>query len=128
MTKKNTSGLGKLGETLAQKYLEDNKYIILNSNYKNASGRCLGEIDVIAREGEDIVFVEVKTRKIMPNYFSLPEENISRSKLYKLNKIAQVYLKNNNLLSSSFRFDAISIIYDELNKKAQIRHLKNIFI
>jgi Holliday junction resolvase-like predicted endonuclease len=73
-----------------------------------------------------IVFVEVKTRKLKRYDESvLPEEQITKSKLNKLNKIAEVYIKENDLWSEQWRIDAISVYVVE--DKVHFKHLKNIF-
>lgn len=127
--KQNTHlSIGQRGEKAAALYLKKQGYKIIETNYKNSSGRCVGEIDIIAKDGEEYVFVEVKTRNKPSSYLNLPEENISNSKLYKLSKIASVYISTNNLFNANYRFDAISIISDAQNNTAQLKHLKNIFI
>ena len=104
------------------------------NNFQNVKGRRLGEIDIIAKTknewGEwEFVFVEVKTRIVKSGENGVPEENIDRKKLYKLQKIAQFYIRKNNLWNFNYRFDAISVILDNSCKKAKkIRHLKNIFL
>lgn len=130
MFKKSTAHLsiGARGEKSAQEYLKKCGYKILEVNFANASGRRLGEIDIIAQNGDEIVFVEVKTRKKTSPGSGLPEENITTSKLYKLNKVASFYLKQKQLSIFSYRFDAITVIADVENNTATLRHLKNIFI
>ena len=122
--------IGQRGEKAAIAYLKNIKYLILETNFCNKTGRRLGEIDIIAQDGEEIVFIEVKTRerKNFNSNASLPEENITRSKLYKLNKIATYYISSKKLYGKDYRFDAISIFSDAKNNKAQLRHIKNIFI
>jgi putative endonuclease len=121
---------GKTGEQVAANFLKASGYAILAVNFKNNFGRRLGEIDVIAREKttRQIVFVEVKTRDFQKYQHTLPEENITYSKLRKLEKIAQFYLRINHLSDADYRFDAISVLLDKENHKAQIRHLKNIYL
>jgi putative endonuclease len=120
--------IGARGEKAAVNYLKSLNYTILETNFCNQTGRRIGEIDIIAKDGEEIVFIEVKTREVRTNNITLPEENITRSKLYKLNKIAAYYISSKKLFLSPYRFDAISILSDSQNCKAELRHLKNIFI
>jgi putative endonuclease len=124
--KKTEKNVGQTGENTAVKYLKKKGYSILERNYKNKMGRQLGEIDIIAKMKDEIIFVEVKTRKMSGNGGSLPEENITYRKLERLNKIASSYIKTNNLWDFSFRFDAISIVIGK-NDVFEIRHLENIF-
>jgi putative endonuclease len=120
--------LGKIGEDTAIKFLEKLGYKILARNYQNNLGRRLGEIDIIAKEKEEIVFVEVKTRELFKYKDTLPEENITRSKLHKLNKIASCYIRNNKLWNKSYRFDAVSVWLDLASKKAEIKHIRSMFL
>lgn len=126
-TKKNLS-LGARGEKSSIKYLKSLNYTILETNFCNDSGRRLGEIDIIAKDGEEIVFIEVKTRINNPRSNFLPEENINRSKLYKMSKVASFYISKNNLFEANYRFDAISVVADPEKNTAAIKHLKSIFL
>jgi len=121
---------GQIGEKVAVNFLKEQGYEILTVNFKNNSGRRLGEIDIIVREKNtrQIVFVEVKTRDFQKYQYTLPEENITYSKLRKLEKIAQFYLKISHLSIDNYRFDAVSVLLDKENRQAKIRHLKNIYL
>jgi putative endonuclease len=125
---KNTTGLGSLGEQITAKFLRDKGFEIVEMNYKNDSGRRLGEIDIIAKENGEWVFVEVKTREYHGYKNTLPEENITSQKLRKLSRIAENYLRQKNILEDNFRFDAVSVWVDNANKMAKIKHLRNIFL
>ena len=123
-----TLSTGARGEKAALAYLKKRGYKILDNNFCNVGGRRLGEIDIIAKEGEEIVFVEVKTRTISDFKKILPEESITPAKLYKLNKAASFYISKNQLFAKPYRFDAIMLIADSENNRATLRHFKNIFI
>lgn len=125
---KEPDNLGTKGEKIAENFLKKKGYKIIGRNFKNPYGRRLGEIDIIAENGKEIVFVEVKTRTITSPSDPLPEENINRNKLHRLQKIANFYIRKNNLWDRSFHFDAISITFRENDDKPEIRHLKSIFI
>jgi putative endonuclease len=120
--------VGQMGEDIACRYLKKKGYKIIERNFRNKFGRQMGEIDIIAKTGEEIVFVEVKTREMERYSQTLPEENINRDKLHKLNKISTVYIRKNNLWNKTYHFDAISIWLDKSGKNAKVRHLENIFI
>lgn len=120
--------LGEVGEKIAAKYLKKKGYKIIEFNFSNDKGRRMGEIDVIAKDRNMIVFVEVKTRRLSSKNDVLPEESIGIRKLYRLDKIANFYLRKNNLMDSDYRFDAISVWMDEKDKKAKIKHMESIFI
>jgi putative endonuclease len=118
---------GVLGETLACTYLQRKGYTILERNFQNTKGYKYGEIDIIATQEKVIVFVEVKTRLIKKGEVIIPEENISPKKLSNLEKIAATYLSIKKLRNADCRFDAIAILLNIPLKKAQVRHLENIF-
>lgn len=111
---------GKIGEDLAEQYLIRKDYYILAKNYHSR----FGEIDIIASDGEFIVFVEVKTRT--QNMFGSPLEAITRNKLSKLVKTSQFYLSQRNLHGQPYRFDAIEIIFGNTEQKPIINHIQNI--
>ncbi len=126
--KKKKLNLGQLGEKEAAKYLKKKDYKIVAFNFQNTQGKRVGEIDIIAKEKDQIVFVEVKTRELENYEHTLPEENITRQKLYKLQKIAQVYIDKNNLWDYSYRFDAVSVWISQDRENIKIKHLKSIFL
>jgi len=111
--------LGKLGEEKAVQYLKDKGYKILERNYKTK----LGELDVVAREAKTICFVEVKTRGSQEK--GDPLESITPGKQHKLCRLAISYLKLNNLLGQSARFDAVSVYQD--GGRTDIKLIKNAF-
>lgn len=126
--RKEALSVGKRGEKAAITYLEKKGYKILDSNFFNPSGRRLGEIDIIAKDDAEVVFVEVKTRTMSDFRKIIPEESITSAKLYKLNKAASFYISKNQLFDAPYRFDAITVIADPKNSFAKLKHIKNIFI
>ena len=117
---------GQIGEQVATDYLQNKGYKILCRNFKNDSGRRLGEIDIIAQDKDELVFVEVKTREFQKYRDTLPEENITYDKLKKLSKIANAYLYTNKLQDKNYRFDAVSVWLDFETREAKVKHLSNI--
>jgi len=118
MTKERIT-LGRLGEDLARERLKDLGYRILKSNY-----RCsLGEIDLIARDGDVLVFVEIKTRR--GEYLGQVKEAVNRRKQGQLSKVALAYMKSNNLWGSKARFDVVAIGF--IDGKKEIEIVKNAF-
>lgn len=109
---------GKVCEIKAKNYLERNGYKILATNYKNK----IGEIDIIAKEKDVIVFVEVKGRH--SRLFGDPLEAINENKQSKIRRIATAYLMSKKALNCKCRFDAISVL-GELDE--EIKHIKNAF-
>ncbi|EKE14225.1 MAG: hypothetical protein ACD_12C00617G0001 [uncultured bacterium] len=124
---KDTITLGKRGEKLAAEYLKNKGLRIIEFNFKNSFGKQLGELDIIAKEKDCFVFVEVKTRFALNTTVVVPEENINRNKLHKLTKIINFYIKKNNLWDFPYRIDAISILVDKNTDQYRIKHLENIF-
>ena len=101
---KKRQNLGETGEGIATKFLEKNSYKILHKNYR----RKFGEIDIIAREGDYLVFVEVKTRKTTSH--GHPLEAVTYKKQRQISRVAQCYLAENNLFDTAARFDVVSVI------------------
>jgi putative endonuclease len=119
--------IGEQGEQIAASYLKKKGFKIIEKNFKNPFGRRLGEIDIIARKNKELIFVEVKTRILDSFDDILPEESITPSKLHKLNKIANFFLRGRHLMDTPYHFDAISIWLDKGLKVAKIKHIDNIF-
>jgi putative endonuclease len=96
--------LGVRGEEAAVAYLRQKKGVILERNY-----RCkTGEIDIICKFGQEILFVEVKTRSM--GSMGLPGEAVNRAKQRRLLKAASRYLSLNRLWDRPCRFDLITVV------------------
>ena len=106
--------LGKLGEKLALKRIKKLGYKLIESNY-----RCpLGEIDIIAKDDECLVFLEIKTRKGRSTGYA--KEAIDQRKIRQISKVALFYMKTNNCLESKSRFDVIAININGQKKELEI--------
>ncbi len=114
--------LGKVGEKCAVKYLKKNKYKILEQNYATH----FGEIDIIAKDNDCYVFIEVKTRT--SDKFGEPMEAVTNFKQRHIIRSAQSYLMTNKIDENQIkiRFDVIEVKSE--NGKNEINHLKNAFI
>lgn len=112
--------LGNRGERIAASFLRKQGCQIIEKNYHSL----LGEIDIVAKEGESIVFVEVKTRRSTD--FGLPEEALSYDKRRRLSKLALNYLAHRRIEDTNCRFDVVSILMDN-NKVKHIELIKNAF-
>ncbi len=110
--------LGKAGEKLAQDYLEGKGYRILEQNWR--FGR--EEIDIIARDGNFLVIVEVKTRS--SNMFAEPEASVTKAKQRILIRAANAYV-NYRRQKGEVRFDIISILVNA--EGAEINHIVDAF-
>ena len=94
---------GRQGEDLAAGYLESAGYRIVERNY-----RCpFGEMDLVARDGETIVFVEVKSRR--SDRFGPPQASVGPKKQKKMSQIALHYIEQKQLHSREARFDVIAV-------------------
>ena len=99
---------GDIGENIARDYLKSNGYRIVKTNFKNI----IGEIDIIAYDGEILVFVEVKYRKT--SKFGLPREAVNSAKQNKIRLVATSYIKKYKLFDKICRFDVLEILDDEI--------------
>lgn len=106
---------GDSGEKIAVDFLTKKGYKIIKTNFKNK----IGEIDIIARDGKILVFVEVKFRS--SDYFGLPREAVNIYKQQKIRRVAEGYIASNRLFSNVFRFDVVEILGDK------ITHIENCF-
>lgn len=98
---------GTEGELVAAEHLKQYGLKVVARNF-----RCpLGEIDLIARDGKTIVFVEVKSRSSIQ--YGLPQEAVSRSKQKRLILLARWYLKKHGLEQAPARFDVIAILWKD---------------
>ncbi|WP_093883911.1 YraN family protein [Syntrophus gentianae] len=105
---------GKIGEEMAAAYLEAAGYRILERNY-----RCpFGEIDIIAQEGDTLVFVEVKSRR-SENY-GLPQLAVGPEKQRRISKISLFYLQSHRLEPSDVRFDVVAILLRPKNPSIEL--------
>ena len=108
---------GKEGEMIAYEYLNRNFYRIICKNY-----RCkLGEIDIIAEEENELVFIEVKTRTGLG--FGLPSDAVNRVKRSHIYNVAKYFLMQNKCENLYCRFDVIEVYIKE--KEVKINHIKN---
>lgn len=110
---------GKKGENLAAEFLEKQGINVLERNWRYSR---LGEVDIIAKDGNTLAFIEVKTRSTAN--FGHPLEAISDNKLNTLNKLAEIYIHNVKEDYDSYRIDIVGIIE---GKFPEITYLKGVF-
>lgn len=110
--------IGSDGETAAANYLKRKRYQIVGRNYSCR----FGEIDIIARKGEYIVFVEVKTRK--NEDFAMAREYVTYGKQQRIMKTAMLWLQQNDT-DLQPRFDVIEVIGEGFRR--EIRHIEDAF-
>jgi len=110
--------LGKKGEQFAVDYLLQNGYVIVERNYRFQKA----EVDIIARKGEILAIVEVKTRSTVD--FGNPQDFVKPKQIQRLVKAVDEYVTVNNL-DVEVRFDIIAIV--KQGKGYNIEHLENAF-
>lgn len=115
----NNRELGQYGENIACKYLESKNYKILERNFSCKQG----EIDIIAKDKNEIVFVEVKTRRSMK--YGRPSEAVNKLKQKHILEVSKYYLYKNYLMSTALRFDVIEVYLEK--QKVFINHIKKAF-
>ena len=114
--------IGKVGEELARHHLEARGYRVVAANY-----RCRwGEIDLVARDGLDWVFVEVRTRR--SGAYGGPEESLTEAKRQRLTLAAQDYLRETGLAAADaqWRIDLVAIRLGSGRRVLSIQHLTNV--
>ncbi len=110
---------GKEGEQIAAAYLKKNGYRIIETNF-----RCpVGEIDIVAKEENDLVFVEVKTRKSIA--LGYPEQAVGMRKQKKMSQLALWYMQKRSIADTNARFDVVAITLIPDNN--EVRLIKNAF-
>lgn len=119
--KKEFKDPGKEGEEIAFGFLKEKGYEILKRNFRFGHG----EIDIVAKKEETLVFIEVKTRRSLE--FGPPETAVTLPKQKQIIKIAKAYLYINDIHNTECRFDVIAIILPYAGEP-QINHIENAFI
>ena len=104
----NKREIGNQGEIMAASFLEENGIQILERNYRNR----FGEIDIVGRDGNILLFIEVKYRK--DESFGYPLEAVGYFKQQKIRKMARHYLNEKHSHAHTVRFDCIGIIGNDI--------------
>lgn len=114
--------IGKAGEILSCKYLQNNNYNLLERNYSCRQG----EIDIIAYDiqNNEIVFIEVKTRTSFQ--YGFPSEAVNQTKQNHMLKCSKYYLYCKKLEDEFVRFDVIEVVIDTRNRRYKLNHLKGV--
>jgi putative endonuclease len=111
--------LGPRGENVAARFLRNEGYKIIERNF-----RCdVGEVDIIARKGDTLVFVEVKTREVDE---PAPEDQINEAKQQQLTKAAKYYLARYGQRQPPARFDVIAVVWPS-GREPRLRHTPSAF-
>jgi len=128
--------IGELGEDIAERYLKNKGFIVIERNYT----RKCGEIDIVAKKGNRTHFIEVKavneniTESSEFKGHIRPEDNMHPKKLERFSRTVEVYLAEHVLykkdmkdtLEESWQCDLVSVFIDKESKKAKVSHMENI--
>jgi putative endonuclease len=117
----NKKEIGKIGEEIASKHIIDRGYVVLERNYRTR----YGELDIIAKENNYLVFIEVKARK--GTEFGYPREAVDWYKQSRIKNIASLYIAKKKLHNSKIRFDVVEVVLDEKNRAKSVVIIKNAF-
>lgn len=109
---------GGAGEALAVRHLERNGLRIVERNWRCSSG----EIDIVARDGEELVIVEVKSAGRVTEF--KPEDRVNYAKRQKLKQLAAAYLRARKL-DAPVRYDVVAVVWIE--GEARLTHYENAF-
>ena len=105
----NYKEVGIKGEVIAKNYILKHGYKVLQTNYMNK----IGEIDIVAKHKNCIVFIEVKART--SNKFGMPQEAVNNFKQHKIRQVATAYLLEHNLFEKvNIRFDVVWVLGDKV--------------
>ena len=120
MQGKRNSELGELGEAIAATFLQGQGFTVIERNF-----RCVcGELDIVARDGKTIVFVEVKCRN--NRIFGPPQLAVTPFKQRQISKAALVWLSKRRLDDAQARFDVVAIVVRD-HDLPEIEHIQNAF-
>ncbi|MDD5152881.1 MAG: YraN family protein [Candidatus Pacebacteria bacterium] len=129
----NKQGIGKLGEDIAQKYLESKGFEVLGRNYLKK----YGEIDIIAQKQKILHFIEVKSvscensapnvSRVTDNY--RPEDNVHPQKLKRLARVIQAYLSEKFPAGEpEWVFDVVTVRLDTKTLQAKVKFIENLVL
>ncbi len=113
--------LGRKAEDAAAEYLKQQGYRLRERNFRCA----LGEIDIIAEDGDVLAFVEVRSRTSA--FFGLPQETVNWNKQRKLRRLAAYYLAGKKEWQRKCRFDVIGVLFDQQQTIKTLELLKDAF-
>ncbi len=113
--------LGERGEIAAARYLKRLGYKIVHRRHRQR----YGEVDIIAVDGQTVVFVEVKTRRDAE--LGRPAEAVDTERQQRQTRAALAFLKSHGLLEYASRFDIVEVVWPANQHRPTVRHIKNAF-
>jgi len=123
MSKISNKKIGTLGEEIVCRYLKNKRFSIISTNYREK----FGEIDVIAKDGQKIHFIEVKSVSCenldeLPRF--RPEENVHKHKQGQIKKVIESYLSDKKV--GDWQIDVMAVFIDQASKRAIVKPLWNL--
>jgi putative endonuclease len=112
--------VGAYGERVAARHLQDLGLVILDRNWRCSDG----EVDLILRDGDDVVFCEVKTRR--GGLFGTPAEAVDHRKVRKLRQLAGRWLAESTVRPREIRFDVVEV-YPQPRGATRVAHIRSAF-
>lgn len=116
-----TGSLGQRGEFAAERYLMQLGYRVLRRQHRNIGG----ELDLIALDGDTVVFVEVKTRRSVTH--GQPVDAVDGNKQRRMTRAALVFLKQQQWMDRRSRFDIVAVVWPDEPLPPQITHYRHAF-
>ncbi len=113
-----TTALGARSERLAADYLSRAGLVVVERNVRLQAG----EIDLVVRDGDETVFVEVKTR--VGDAESTPDEAITEAKLARMERLAEAYLDAHDRSEAAWRVDVVAVVVNRLGRVLRIDHVR----
>jgi putative endonuclease len=113
---------GRCAEGIALRFLKKEGFKVIEKNFLCR----LGEIDIIAKDGDETVFVEVRSA-FAKNYFMEPLESIGPIKIEKVRRSALFWLNRHNIDSCNMRFDVVAVLFRQDFKKYEVTYIKDAF-
>lgn len=120
---RDTARIGRIGEQLAVRHLEGLGWSIVDRNWRCADGDVRGELDVVARDGDVLVFCEVKTRRRA--VVGVPVEAVDVRKLTRLRRLGAAWLARHQW-RGDVRFDVVAISWPPAGGAAEVAHVRGI--
>lgn len=100
--------IGRRGEAIACDYLRRSGMLVLDRNWRPQGRNMRGELDIVARDGDDLVIVEVKTRRTLA--YGAPIEAVTTRKMKALRALARAWLEQRSVHAPNTRFDVVGIV------------------
>ena len=113
--------IGKYAEEIAKDYLAEKGYKIIERNYRKP----WGEIDIVAKNGDVFLFVEVKANSVESREFA-PETRVDKKRIGRIIRTAQTYLSSTGNKNISWQVDIISVTFFKKEGRAKIVYFKNV--